>query len=422
MSKITNTAAGIAAAAAVATGVAVYSTFEQNPETVRPFVDDVVPVTVEIPQVEVPSVAAVTVSAATAPAITVNSFREVTLEVLEAAEVPPVQSAPLDVPGVPDLTADLPALVRLRSALLQLMRDQRTVMYATIRADDPLWPRWVDIYRSPEYANYVAEYKSLEPGLRIINEVKCPADSSEFETLQARLDYYGKRGYNAVLVTFDTTENLARLCAAVDYIKSAGFRIVIAYAGREHLSEPVFRDPDVLRRWLATLDAKADALLLGWRRTSLHLFLPDKPFSNFLIRSAREGNPDLPFVGMAYFGETAKTMQGVTYDVPQNCAAVLVVGIGYPRASSKTALQKLFPEVASHPHLIGLVVGERPYYDTLHATGRSQEENDATKRRIELRLLRAGCASTMTYSGDGSDGQYGDKTKTENLCRWYGKE
>ena len=99
-----------------------------------------------------------------------------------------------------------------------------------------------------------------------------------------------------------------------------------------------------------------------------------------------------------------------------------MVGIGYPRASSKTALQKLFPEVASHPHLIGLVVGERPYYDTLHATGRSQEENDATKRRIELRLLRAGCASTMTYSGDGSDGQYGDKTKTENLCLWYGKE
>ena len=422
MNVTKTTAAGAAAAAAVAAGVALFTATEPAEQTATPGVDDVVPVTVEIPSVEIPTVAAVTVSAATAPAITVNSFREVTLEVLEAAEVPPVQSAPLDVPGVPDLTADLPALVRLRSALLQLMRDQRTVMYATIRADDPLWQRWIDIYRSPEYADYVAEYKPLEPGLRIINEVKCPADSSEFETLQARLDYYGKRGYNAVLVTFDTTENLARLCAAVDYIKSAGFRIVIAYAGREHLSEPVFRDPDVLRRWLATLGAKADALLLGWRRTSLHLFLPDKPFTNFLIRSAREGNPDLPFIGMAYYGETAKTMQGVTYDVPQNCAAVLVVGIGYPRASSGTALQKLFPEVVNHPHLIGLAVGERPYFDSLHDTGKTQAENDAIKRRIELRLLRAGCASTMTYSGDGSDGQYGDKTKTENLCRWYGKE
>ena len=422
MNVTKTTAAGAAAAAAVAAGVALFTATEPAEQTATPGVDDVVPVTVEIPSVEIPTVAAVTVSAATAPAITVNSFREVTLEVLEAAEVPPVQSAPLDVPGVPDLTADLPALVRLRSALLQLMRDQRTVMYATIRADDPLWQRWIDIYRSPEYADYVAEYKPLEPGLRIINEVKCPADAAEFSTMQSRLDYYAARGYNAVLVTFDTTENLSRLCVTVDGIRPAGFRIVIAYAGREHLSEPVFRDPDVLRRWLATLGAKADALLLGWRRTSLHLFLPDKPFTNFLIRSAREGNPDLPFIGMAYYGETAKTMQGVTYDVPQNCAAVLVVGIGYPRASSGTALQKLFPEVVNHPHLIGLAVGERPYFDSLHDTGKTQAENDAIKRRIELRLLRAGCASTMTYSGDGSDGQYGDKTKTENLCRWYGKE
>ena len=112
--------------------------------------------------------------------------------------------------------------------------------------------------------------------------------------LRERLDYYAARGYNAVLVTFDTTENLSRLCVTVDGIRRAGFQIVIAYAGRENLEEPVFRDPEVLRRFLTELGSRADALLLGWRRTSVHLFLPDRPFTNFLIRSAREGNPDLP--------------------------------------------------------------------------------------------------------------------------------
>lgn len=192
---------------------------------------------------------------------------------------------------------------------------------------------------------------------------------------------------------------------------------MIAYAGKEHLSEPVFRDPDVLRRWLSTLGGKADALLLGWRRTSLHWFLPDRAFTNFLIRSAREGNPDLPFIGMAYYGETAETLQGITYDVPENCSAVLVVGLGYPRASTRRALRQLFPEVADHPHLIGLAVGERPYFYTRGANVRSRAENEALQRRIEIRLLQAGCGSTLTYSGDGGEGRGGVVANTDNLCR-----
>lgn len=413
MGKITNTAAAVAAAAAIGGGVALYTATETaQPEAPAAYVDDVRPVTVVLPKITVPAAPAATVST---PEI--DSFRSVASCDLEALGVPEAQAA-----TVPDPAADIPALIAIRRELQPLIRDKRTLLAATIRADDPVWRKWIAIYQDAGYADYAPEFKPLAPGLRIINEVKCPADADEFAVLQERLDYYGGRGYNAVLVTFDTTESLARLCSAVDYIKSAGFRVVIAYAGREHLSEPVFRDPDVLRKWLSTLGGKADALLLGWRRTSLHLFLPDQAWSNFLIRSARSGNPELPFIGMAYFGETAETPQGVTCHVPENASAVLIVGLGYPRASTKKALQKLFPEVAGHVHKIGLAVGEKPYFDTLHNTGKSVAENDTMKRRIEIRLLQAGFASTMTYSGDGSDGQYGDKTKTENLCRKYGTQ
>lgn len=416
MGKVTKTAAAVAAAAAIGGGIALYtSTDTAQPETPAAYVDDVQPVTVVLPKITIPAAPAATVST---PEI--NSFRLVASCDLEALGVPEAQAATVQVRDLPDPAADIPALIAIRRELQPLIRDKRTLLSATIRADDPVWRKWIAIYNDAEYRDYVPEYKPLEPGLRIINEVKCPADTDEFATMQTRLDYYAGRGYNAVLVTFDTTESLARLCSAVDYIKSAGFRVVIAYAGRENLSEPVFRDPARIRAFLAALGGKADALLLGWRRTSLHLFLPDQTFTNFLIRAARSGNPELPFIGMAYFGETAETMQGITCHVPENASAVLVIGLGYPRASTKKALQKLFPEVAGHPHKIGLVVGEKPYFDTSNNTGKSAAENDAMKRRIEIRLQQAGFASTMTYSGDGSDGQYGDKTRTENLCREYG--
>ena len=404
MKKITTSVAGAAAAAAVA-AVAAYATLDREPAATAGTGDDAPPAAVEIPRVSPPAVEVPVVGAANAESFSGSGLG-----------IPVVEPV-----SVADAAADLPDTIALHKTLLPVIRDKRTLLGAAPEPGDPVWQRWLAIYADAGYRDYVPEYRPLAPGLRIINEVRCPATPEESAVLRERLDYYAARGYNAVLVTFDTTENLSRLCVTVDGIRRAGFQIVIAYAGRENLEEPVFRDPEVLRRFLTELGSRADALLLGWRRTSVHLFLPDRPFTNFLIRSAREGNPDLPFVGMAYYGETAETPRGITYDVPENCSAVLVVGLGFPRASTRTALRTLFPEVAGHPHLIGLAVGEKPYFDTLHATGRSQAENDAIKRRIEIRLLQAGCKSTMTYSGDGSDGGY-DNEKTENLCRRYGWE
>ena len=429
MGKITNTVAAVAAVAAVGGGIALYnSNPPPSPDTP---VDDVQAVTVAIPKVTIPTVALPGVAAATVAVPAVNSFR--TLSDLELAELdlpevvtdpvvaPPVTENRIVVPSVADPAERMPQLVAIRRELTELFRDQRNLQYETgLGIDSPYREKWLAIYRDAEFRDYVPEFKELAPGLRIINEVKCPATAEEFQTMQNRLEYYAGRGYNAVLVTFNTTESLPQLLDVADYLKSNNFKVVIAYAGRENLREPVFRDPVRLQKFLVLLGAKADALLLGWRRTSLHLFLPDKQYTNFLIKSARSNNPDLPFIGIAYYGETAEVQRGITYDVPKNSSAVLVVGLGYPGASTKRALQKLFPEIMNHPHKIGLTVGERPYFDTLHPTGKSVAANDAIKRRIEIRLLQAGFQSTMTYSGDGSDGEYGDKSRSENLCREYG--
>ena len=403
-----HTIAAVAAAAIAAGSIAVFTTDPAPDEQpAAAVVDDVQPVTVEIPRIEVPRVGVPHVET---PAVT--RFQIIPAAVVEALEYPRVRS----------YTDRLPRLIELQRIQQELFRDQRNLVYdPACGLDSASWRRWIEIYRSEEYRNYKMQFVELKKGLRIICEVRCPETVDEFETLQRNLDYYRARQYNAVLVTFTTDEPLYRLRDTVDYLKSAGWGVIIVYAGgAENLSETMFKSPDRIAEFLQTLGARADALLLGWRRTSVHLFLPDRQFTAFLVKNARAKNSSLAVIGMAYFGETAEQLTGVTYDVPENCSAVLLAGLGYPDVSTRTALRTLFPEVAEHPHLVGLTVGERPYFDTLHDTGKTQAENDAIKRRIELRLLRAGCASTLTYRGDGGNGSYGRPDRTENLCLPYG--
>ena len=437
MNNASKTVAAVAAAAALGGGVVAIDEYLSEPEKTdgvkaESVVDDVQPVMVEIPRVEIPRVEIPRV--AVPGVVTVRILSPLELEELgipapEMTSVDATESLHVSVvpssaetPGVASYTSRMPGLIALQKLQGELFRDQRNLMYdPSIGIDSASWTKWIKIYQSAEYKNYSPEFVELAPGLRIITEVKCPENTEQFQCMSENLEYYQSRGYNAVLVTFTTDEPLYRLADTIDYLKSLGLKIVIAYSGRESLHTSIFKDPDKLAEFLRELGAKADALLLGWGRTSLHLFLPDRSWTNFLIKNARSKNSRLGVVGMAYFGETAEKQIGVTYDVPENCSAVLIVGLGFPGASTKTTLKKLFPEIVDHPHKIGLVVGERPYFDSEHDTGKTKKQNDQIKRRIELRLLQAGCNSTMTYSGDGSDGQYGRKDRTENLCLPYGK-
>lgn len=334
----------------------------------------------------------------------------------------------IDVMMTEDVTADIPQYAAMLAEQQSLLRDQRNIRHdpALNSLASENWIAWKKIYNDPEYKNYTMEYKPLLANLRIINEVWGANDSTQLRTMLRRLKEYRRWGYNAVLVCFDTSENLLDLMCTIDYIRSTGMKIVIVYTGgKETLHDSVFRDPVILRKFLMALAPKADALLLGWWRTSIHLFIPDKSYTNYIIKSARSANPDLPVIGQAYWGQTAETGTDhknfkVTVDLPTNASAVLIMGIGFPGLANKQTLDFLFKDVSTHPHKIALVAGEKPYYDTHNNTGRSELENRKIKRALENRLLRSGFQSTMTFSGDGSNGMY-KKNKTENICLEYAK-
>ena len=159
---------------------------------------------------------------------------------------------------------------------------------------------------------------------------RCPQDSAQIETLDKNLEAYKAAGYNAVLLTFDLTEPLGKLLDVISFVKSKDMRVVFAYAGPERLEWSVFQDPDKIADYLSSIGAASDAFLIGWRRTSLHLLIPDPQWINFLVKNARKCNQDLPVIGEAYLGQTAESNESeraVTYNIPENISAVLIFGM-----------------------------------------------------------------------------------------------
>ncbi len=385
--------------------------------------------TVATPSVTVPSVAVPQIAKlVSVPEIAVPEIVQETF-VLEAQKIAgPAEVASVELLFDPSVDAAIlePAdagfaliLDRVRAAR-SLFGDQRNLQYdPTLGIEADAWDKWIAIYRANE--PFTLEPKPLPENLRIIAEVKCPAGADQTATLERNLDFYAKQGYNAVLLTFDTTEDLERLIATTDLIRTHGMKIVCAYSGPEKLRWSVFRDPDLIEKFVSRICAKSDAFLIGWRRTGSHLLIQDAPFRNHLLRAARKLNPEIAIIGEAYYGHTAHSRKAVvTYNVPANASAVLLFGVGYKGVAIELAINKMFAQVKNLPR-IGLAIGEKPYYDTKYNTGRTFAENLKIKQRIERRFRSGGCAATLTIRGDGSDGIYNSKF-TENLSLNYGKE
>ena len=298
--------------------------------------------------------------------------------------------------------------------LLTLFKDKKTVLNdSSAYPDSAVYTEWKKIYDNADIKNYVMEYNKLEKPVRMIAEARLPVNKN---TLMSNLSFYKNRGYNSVLITFNGTENIWELEELVSCCRSAGMSPWFAFGGSESIDKPVFIAPATLRRMVMAMAKICDGILLGWRRTSLHLFLPDKPFMNYIIKSAREVNKTISVVGESYLGRTS--MGGgdsytVTTNSPANASGCLIVNVGFYGINPKV-LTTLFSEIKA-PKLV-LVVGERPYYKTEYDNKKTFEENFKIKEDVENRLISAGAYGTITLHGDGSDGMY-NRLHTDNIAQ-----
>lgn len=307
--------------------------------------------------------------------------------------------------------ADLAAAKAHRELKNRLFRDKRGLQYdAATGPESSDFAAWIELYKS--HTPYTAAHVPLRKGLRMVAELRHPADP---DVLADNLEFYKSKGYNAVLITFDGSEEPYHLTDLADKAAAAGFKVWYAFGGAEDLKLSVFVHPGKLRRLIAAIAPRAEGTLLNWRRTSQHLLLPDRPFTDFLIRSGREVNPDLQIIGESYFGENAETKGkfAVATSVPANSSGVLLQNVGYSFYNPAKVFKKLFAHLKDVPKLV-LVLGEKPYYATRRRNKLSFEQNWQIKRSIEERFLAAGAAGTVTLHGDGSNGLY-NRNHTDNL-------
>jgi len=239
------------------------------------------------------------------------------------------------------------------------------------------------------------------------------------EILDSNLEFYKKQGYNSVLMAFNGTEALDKLVDVEDLILSKGFKVFIAYSGPESLEWSMFIDPSKLEEYLSTLGAKAEGIIIGWRRTALHLFIPDKPYINFILKSAMKKNAKLIVLGEAYLGETADTNGkggSVTINLPANASGVLINGIGFNGVDVERALKGAFSQVKSQKR-IAVIVGDNPYYLSRNANKRNFQQNLKIKQNLEKQFISAGCNGTITLHGDSEPVNLnGRQTSSDSLC------
>ena len=420
---IKTTAAAATAAAAIIGGAVLLVPENQNAENFDVALPVVNVPQVNVPQVNVPQVSVPQVDVAVElPQVSVPQV-DVAVELPQMSDLSDrsdlsdgsdVKIAAVELPQVPDPAKRIPLVQKFFAQCKRFFRDQRMVRHdSTLGIDNTAANKWLEIYRQNQ--KYDLEFVRLPAGIRMIAEIHHPINQS---VLRKNLAFYKKQNFNAALLTFGYSgEKISDLLCTVDTVKRYGMKLFIAYAGPEKLQHSVLQDPDDLAEKLKVLSVNADGFLLGWRRTSLHLFEQDAAYINYILKQVRSWNKNIAIIGEAYYGQTASSnhkLRNLQYNVPANTSGVLVTGLGYNGVAVDLVLNKLLVKIKRQPKL-ALITGDRPYYATRAKNGKTFAQNLAIKKALADRWLSAGASGVIVLHGDGSDGIY-NKEHTDNIA------
>lgn len=296
-------------------------------------------------------------------------------------------------------------------------------------AQDKVLEQWYDIYHQTVDP---IEFVPIPDGVRMVAEVRLPETESQEEILDENLAHYKSLGYNAVLVAFDTTEDMLQLRVLIDKIKRQGFGVWFTFAGATskvsgttHLTDTtsVFPDPVLLKKYLTYFAPLCDGYIGMWKRTSAHFFIQDQPYMDYIARCVREGNPNIPVVGEIYFGPTADVPEGegikklasgsnlFNYLVPRkanNASGYLVVNLGYSNVNVKGVMTGLLNGQVNDQKLV-LITGPNPSFLTAKNPDLTYAQLRKVYEALEKRWLSAGAKGIVLLHGEMSDGSAVEK-------------
>ena len=262
---------------------------------------------------------------------------------------------------------------------------------------------WLAIYKTFEAQSPAeVEHIPLPQGVRMVSCFHLPQD--DCKTLRINLRFYRNQGYNAALFIYDDIEHLDEAISLIRSVKNEfGFQVYAAYgpAGEGSSAPPTFLPPERYAKFLRMLAPEIDGFLLGWGRTSVHLFTQDPAYMHFVCSALRDANPRLPILGEMYWGENYKVRKVGAYyfgfNTFKNASADVIQNRGHLAIDKPSVVRKL--RTATGHDAVGVVIG--PSTEWLAKGARTWKNALAAKQRIEKQFLAAGAAGTITCHADG---------------------
>ncbi len=308
--------------------------------------------------------------------------------------------------------------------------DKRTIQYLRdIGSGNLIWKAWKAVY-AKDYPPMVHVRVPDVTQIKMICEMKATQTQAERDNLIKELTYFKSfpvvidgrtvyQSYNTVLAVWEG-EAPSTLLEQIALVKGMGYKVFFSYGTRERLEDKIFIDPEKYRYGLTLLASSCDGYLVGWRRTSLHLFKADNKFVDYSISCVRQGNTTIPVFGEIYRGYAGNTNKDGSYNenefcinVPANASGAFVVNFGFQGVRPDGVLKLI--RASTDVPLIALIVGERPYYMSRNDNKKSKAENRTIIDGIEKRFKKFDFG-TATLAGDGSNEIY-NKNVSDDLCQ-----
>ena len=282
------------------------------------------------------------------------------------------------------------------------------------KLDRQMYIKWINILAANKKCN-ILPIKNKKPR-KIIGEAWLYEDrygSNVKANMLKNLAFFKDKGYGAVLVRFDCTEDKKKLTKMVDDIKEAGFEVFGTYTGRDG-QKPAWNpyiDPAVLEEYFALLAPKFTGFLLNWRVTSNHVKILPIEFFNYMCSTLRKSNSQIFIYGEVYYGIIGPLhMTTLVYTAPENITGIVINNMGYYGYNTTYIVNNLFTSAVPNYRKmdkLGQVIGYGPYYCSrqeynAHLT---LDQEYKYKDSVETAFKRTGYG-TITMSHDGVDDCY----------------
>ena len=309
---------------------------------------------------------------------------------------------------IPQLTKVLDKDNQLVGWAVQNLQDYYLANAKDFREFDAVkWKKWKQIVQNPMAD--VAKNNYKVPNGRFMFEVWTPQTEQQRLNLQKQLDFVKKNGYIGVVVIWDGEKDYNKLIDVQEMILNKGFKIWLAFSTQkeDRLDKTTFVQPQYYYQGLKALAKRSQAFLMGWRRTSIHLNRQVKGWQNYTMNALRQGNPNIGFIGQAYFGYNGTHSPNeyhLYFNYRQNYNAILAVNFGFVSVNPNWALNKLKSSLGVQDmQYVCLIQGVTALYlkDYPGKKKRTRAQYRRINQLLEKRFLRAGFSAVAGMSGDG---------------------